>query len=404
MNARRIGALALCALLAFSGGCSLISVDEELRLEKENAKVIIEYRGAPVTKQAVTLEMNASLLNQQKTLAEMMEDENAWPGFRDGIVRQMAVFELTLDQAAALGLDRLTAEETAALDEEYAQGLADADSYLALVAQMTAGDDAEDSAAGVERYLGLRGYSAATYRKQLEREFVFEKTKAHFLSAVDVSEESVRNYYDSNLDMQKMGVDDSPAMFELQRSLGIVLYYPEGYMSVRHIFVGFDADIGSKAYAAYSDRDMALYDTLVGQGRASVAPKLDAITARLDAGESFDVLMGEYNEDPAFDSEPLKSEGFITGPYARLEIPGYLDAVSGLNAEGAYTVSFSYLGAHIIRCEKLLGGEVPYGDVRDDLHASLLRMETESEWSTLTQAWLDAAVADGTLKMYASRY
>lgn len=410
MNIRRITALLLCVMVALLGGCTLIDIDEDLKQEHENAKVIIEYNGKSITKYDVTLRMNKLLSPQNQTVEDMMASEDYWPGFKESIINQLATFEIALEKAAALGLDQLTAEEEAQINEDYETQLASIESYLGYMVSIAVENDPTldydaEYAKQLNSYLGIIGYSADTFKEELRRVLIFEKVKAHLLSDVTVTEEDVQSYYDNFSDIQRQNVESNPAMFGMQQSLGTVLYYPEGYMAVKHILLNFDEDIANDVYSAYYYNETEEYDAAVAKGMEALQPTLDEIMTKLEAGEDFAALMEQYNEDPDMNTEPQKSKGAIVGPYTPVEIPGYTEAIEELKQPGDYTQPFATpIGAYIVRCEKLAGGFVPYEDVRDTIHDTLLYERTESKWAQLSKEWIDAAVADGTLKLYSNRY
>ena len=410
MNIRRITALLLCVMVALFGGCSLIDIDEDLKQEQENAKVIIEYNGKSITKYDVTLRMNKVLSPQQQTLEDMMASEEYWPSFKENIMNQIAAFEIALEKAPALGLDQLTAEEEAQINEDYDTQIASVDSYLSYTVSMAVENDPTldydtEYAKQLNSYLNIIGYSADSFKEELRRNLIFEKVKAHFLSDIIVTEQDVQTYYDNFSEIQKKNVEASPEMFAMQQSLGTVLYYPEDYMSVKHILVNFDMEIASEAYQAYYYDETEEYEAATAKGMAALQPTLDEIMAKLEEGEDFEALMEQYNEDPDMKNEPTKTQGVIVGPYSSIDIPGYSEAIEVLKQPGDYTQPFATpIGAYIVRCEKLLAGTVPLEDVYDQIHSSLLTERSESKWIQITQEWVEAATTNGSLKIHANRY
>lgn len=413
MNKRKIIALALGALLALSGGCSLIDIDEEKAAEIDNAKVLIEYKDLDINKETVKMKMNAMLARQGMTIEQLSEseDKETWDSFRENIIKEMATMQITLEKAVELGLDKLTEDETAKIDEDYKSINDTVVSYAETFAKMAVeSDDSlnydEEYERQVEAYYNMMGYKKDTCRQQLEQEFIFSKVKEHFTKDITVTEEEVKSAYDSSLELQKGNMDMDPKMVETQIAFGgRVLVYPEGYMNVRHILVSFDEETSSAAAAAQGKNDTAEYDKIIKDAMSSIQPKLDDIKKRLEAGEDFAALMDEYNEDKQFSSEPAKSEGVVKGPYSNMDIPGYLEAMVKLTAEGQYTEPVvSQQGAYIIQCVKMLKGEVPYDDVKDEMTKSMELQNKETEWYNVTKEWIDAAVADGTLKMYPNKY
>lgn len=403
MNKRRIAALLICVLLVAMSGCSLFEVDEEL----DNARVLIEYKDKVVTKKAVTMRMEAVLSEQGMVIADIKDDAERWLPFRNSIVSELAVIEIAQEKAKELGLLPLTDDEIAEIDSTFKMV-----ANIAVEGNVGAAVDADPSldydteyARQLDAYLSQFGYTAATYREEIEREYILNKVKTYYTDQVVVAEEDVRSEYDINLEMQKNNVELDPSIIEMQSALGSkIFYYPEGYMYAKHIFVGYeDAETISAVRAAYDSGEMEQFETLVAQGMLALKPKIDEIMQKLDAGEDFFEVMKELSDETTF-NQPNAS-GVFVGPYSNFGVPGYVEAAATLSREGQYAQPFGALfGAYIVYCEKMLGGAIPYENVRDELYNSILSRRTSSKWSELSKEWVDAAVADGTLKMYADKY
>ncbi len=410
---KRIIALALGALLTLSGGCRLITVDEEKAAALDNAKILIEYKDIDINKEAVTLKMNADLAQQGMTIADLSErnDTSTWDSFRESIIKEMAAMQIALEKAAELGLDKLTDEEVALIDENYSTLKTSVESNVEFYVQMAVDNDSslnydEEYQRQLEAYYNMIGYKADTCREQMEKEFIFDKVWDHYTKDITVTDQEVKDSYDSSLNIQKSNISIDPKMIETQLSFsGQALYYPEGYMKVRHILIRFDAETRSAATAAYGKDDTTEYDSIIAKALPTIQSKLDDIKTRLEAGEDFSALMDEYNEDTAFIIEPYKSEGIVRGPYSNVDIPGYLDAMAKLTNESQYSEPvITYDGAYIIQCVKPLAGEIPFEDVKEKMTASMIASNKETEWYNVSNGWIDAALADGTLKMFPDKY
>jgi parvulin-like peptidyl-prolyl isomerase len=412
MNKRRIAALALGMLMLLSGGCSLVDVDEEKAAELEKSKTIIEYNDNLITKDKVSMKMNKYLTAQGMAIADLEDgdDEEIWARFKNDVVSEMVVDLIALEKAAELGLDQLTDEEITALDEAYQTSLASIESRVgtSVAADIVSNDKLNydtEFKRQLDEYFYLQGYSVETYRQDLEKEFIVDKVKAHFTKDVIVKEEDVRSYYDNNVKQQKGNIEISPSMVEQQMSFGsTVLYYPEGYMKVRHLLIGFDSATRGAAAIAYTNGDMDEYNRLIDEALPAIQPKIDEVLAKMEAGDDFTALIDEYNEDINVAVEPYRSEGFVEGPYSTNVDKEYIQAISTLTEPGQHTVFTNMYGCYIIRCEKLLEGAVPYEDVKDSFTASLLSQKRDLEWSTVSQGWVDEAKASGTLKLHTDRF
>lgn len=400
MKAKRIIALIICLFFVFSGGC-LFEIDEEL----DNAQVILQYKDKSIDKKTVTRWMEAKLSERGTTISEI-RDTDDWASFRDEVIRDIAVFEIALEKAAQLGLDTLDEGAVADIDDQI-----DSIAKIMVESNVKAAVDADPSldydeeyARQFEQYLSLFGYTTASFRDEIEREYVFNRLKDYYIKQVTVSDEDVRSDYEFNLDLQKNNIENNPEMIEFQMQMGTkTLYYPEGYKFVKHIFVRYEDDkIINDAYEAYLSDDTELYQQAVSRGMDTIRPKLNEIMDRLDAGENFDDVMNDSIQI-IYVGAPENSR--IIGPYSQSDIPNYKETALSLTREGQYSQPFgTHLGAYIIYCETLLDGEVPFEDVREELHNTMLLKRQVENWTQLSKEWVEAALADGTLKMYAGRY
>jgi foldase protein PrsA len=413
MNKTKIIAVALGLLLLFSSGCSLSDADKVKTAEQDKNKTIIEYKDLKITKDQVTMKMNKYLTSQGMSIADLQDEDDAaiWERFKNDIIQELAVDHMALEKAAELGLDKLSADEQSTLDKAYQDSVSKIESTVsASVKADMASDKSLDYDTEYKRqldeYYYLQGYSVDTYRQDLTNEYIVQKFKESLTKDVTVTDEQVRSYYDSNLKMQESSVKKSPESVEQQMSFGsTVLYYPDGYMDIRHLLISYDSDTRGSAAIAYADGKMTEYNQIITDALPTIQAKIDEVTAKMDAGEDFTKLIDEYNEDTSVDEEPFRTKGFAVGPYTtNIDIPGYMDAVNTLKEPGQYVTVNSYYGCYIIRCEKLLAGPVPFEDVKDSFKESLLKQNKDLEWSKTTQGWVDAAKADGTLKIYIANY
>ncbi len=414
MKHKRFMSLALGLLLVLSSGCSLVEKDEEKAAEIEKNKIIIEYKDITVKKDEITKKMNKYLTAQGMAIADLEDsedDKEIWDRFKSDIVREMAVDQIALEKAAELGLNKLTEEEEASLNEAYASSLSaiepniDASVRADMVSDKSLDYETEYKRQ-MDEYFYLQGYSVDTYREDLEKEFIINKVKEHYTKDIIATEEDVRKYYDSNVSIQKNNIELSPETVEQQAAFGgYVLYYPAGYMRIRHLLIGFESETRGAAAIAYADGDMTEYNRIIDEALPAIQPKIDEVLAKLEAGEDFTALIDEYNDDTSVAVEPYRSEGFVEGPYStNIDIPGYIDALAKLTEAGQYTTINTFYGCYIIRCEKQLEGAVPYEDVKDSFTTSLQTQKRDLEWSTVTKGWIDEAIEAGTLKINTDRY
>jgi len=408
MTHRKIAALALGLLLLLSSGCSLVDVDQEKVAEIENNKTIIEYNGTKVTKEDVTMQMTQYLsANQSSIDAIKSSGDDTWKNFKESYIKQIAVNLVALDKAKEMGLDQLTDEQKSSIDESYKSTMSMLDSVISSSVKSAVEKDPSldydtEYKKELKAYMNALGYDPDTYRDTLEKQTIIGLVKTSLTKDISVSDNDVLSSYNTQLKMQKNNIELSPNNFELQNQFGgTILYYPDGYMKVRHILIAFDDDTKSKALKAYSSTgDNTEYNKIIDESIPSILPKVNEVLDKMNSGEDFAKLMETYNTDAT-----MTSDGQIVGPYSsNVIVPGYLDAVAKLTKEGSYTTLTTYSGCYIIRCDKLMAGAVPYDDVKDGMKATMLSEKQSEKWSEVTTGWIDDAEKAGTLKMYTDQY
>ncbi len=411
MNKRRIAALLLCIPLIFSGGCSLIDIDQEKVDAIENAKVLAEYKDTDITKQQLVQYMSQNLAQQGTTLEDVQADETYWKSYLDSALNELVVNEIAMEKAIELGFDQLTEDENKQIDDEYNNTVDSIKSYVDYIAKAAVEDDPtknydEEYQNVMAMYFDSLGFTQESYRDEVKKKFILKKVYDDVIKDIVTTDEEVKENYDSQITIQQGNLKSQPSFVEMQEQIGSkVLVYPEGYMNVRHIYLAFDDETKSAATTAFGEDNTSEYDKLIGDGKAALKTKIDDIQSRLSAGEDFGKLMEEYNEDSSYSIEPYSTEGTEIGPYKSIDNPGYLDAVAKLTKEGQVSEPLvNYNGVYFIQCVKLLAGVVPYDDVKEEMTANMLAGKQSTEWSTVTKGWTDEAKSAGVLKMYPERY
>ena len=366
--------------------------------------VIIKYGDKAVDKNDVTRKMNSYLIKENMSIEDLSEgpDQEIWTRFKNDILFELAFRQIALEKAADLGLNDLTPDETAAVEKQYESGIATAES--ALFPGEIPDKYSRDYKKKITDYFNLLGYTYADYKDELKEDLIAGKVKEYYTKDITVSEEKVKEKYDFELDVQTKNVQADPASAEQQLFGSIRLYYPEGYMYVKHILISFDSASSGSAAVAYTDGRMSEYNEIVKKAMASVQSRVDEIMKKLDGGADFDALMAEYSQDTVMNGEPYKTSGTLVGPYTDIAMKEYVDALSTLDRAGEYTQPVpTFMGCYIIYCEKPMGGAVPYEEVKDELRGTLTEQQKAYEWSKLGEQWIQAAKDDGRLTMYAER-
>ena len=292
---------------------------------------------------------------------------------------------------ADLGLENLLSEEEiAALHAEaektyneeikayisyyYGSDLSDEDYQL--IYDMVAGAYAE------------AGYPLERYKEEFA---VGEAFAAHFNTfTFDIPDEKVKETFD------KLAADDQ-AMFENNVLMyeyalnyyGFDSYYmPEGYRGITHILIDADADALSAYAAATEGTDAETIETAKAAVIESCREKLDEIYAKIEAGESFENLINEYNTDPGMSGDNLKN-GYAVHKDSITFMQEFTDGAFSEKMVSVGDVSdpvVTSYGVHILYyLRDIPGGVIEYTDkIQADVEAYCVAKEQDA----LLRQWL----------------
>ena len=418
MRKRVLLALVLVLALLASTGCSLIVKDPEV----DKQTVVIEAAGQTFTKGEVQQQTDY-LLDYYAYMYSMYgmpfdaNDKEFIASVRDEAIDAMVKTAVLEKKITEMGLDQFSAEETAEMetyvDEQYNSYVEFVKSYSLADTELTA----DELQAAIDEAMISMGYG--TREQMLEDERLLraqDKLREAVVSTVAVTEEELQSEYNFLMGNARATYTEYPEAYGVDLTNGTVgMYYaPAGYRYVKHILVSFneedqaaidelsselsalqnDPDADEKTVAAF-EADLAAASE---KAAAAIQPVIDEIQAKLAAGESFETLMDEYNQDPGMTSDSI---GYAVCAGSTNWVQEFTDASMALEAIGDVSapVRSSY-GIHLIQyASDIPEGEIGLENVREELTADLLAAKQDTVYEeTLTQ-WAEEADA----KVYTDR-
>ena len=352
---------------------------------------------------------------------------------------------------AALPELALTAEDEAAVktaaEEDYNRIL-DQVKSLYLSDSELEGD--ELTAAAQARALELDSHYNLDYFMGLAREDkMVEKLREYAIKDVAVTEDEIQNQYQVNVDDAKKQYEENLSAYGTAVNNGQKAYYtPAGYRYVKQILLKFAADDQTAidtANTAVTDAEKALTDAqaavtenddaqkaegVTDETKAQLAeartaldqavtdaqaaldeakaksqqaletafanlqPRLDEVTAKLAAGEDFDALIEQYNEDPGMQSEPGKTNGYAVCTGYTPFMAEFVDAAMALANVGDVSepVKNDTYGYHIIRYQSdIAEGDVALDEVRSVIEPEVLADKQDTTYDAAVEQWKSEA-------------
>lgn len=370
---------------------------------------------------------------------------------RSQALESLAVQAVLLNKAAELKLDQLTEEEKA---EVYAQAESDwfyfRDSYaqgLALAEDATK----EERDAAIDAAMKDADVTWDLVYTSTWRNYILDKTQQYMVRDAKVTEEAFAAAFDAQVASDKGSYEADPAAYVDALLYGQAPYYaPAGCRYVKQILIqyneedqtllddanaalvtakstastaladakallGEEADLEAlmadaaaelteeqaaalKALAdaqAAEDAAAEAYNQAVETALANIAPMADEVLARVDAGEDWDALTAEYNDDPGMMAgQPTAETGYAVCEGMTSFDKAFVDAAMAIETVGDHSdkiVGESY-GYYIIKyVGDIAEGAVDAEAVREELTASLLESEQNSLYDATLNKWVEAA-------------
>jgi len=208
---------------------------------------------------------------------------------------------------------------------------------------------------------------------------------ATFVGEIEVSEESLRSYYDNN-----------PEEFKTEESVSLE------YIEIRLDEISQTVVIDESAIEEYYETNADRYRTQEQRLARHILITVDAdtdeaaaektitdLSERLAAGEAFEDLAGEFSDDPVSAEQGGSLEWSGRGDF----VSAFEEALFSLNqgeTSGPVRTEFGY---HLIRLDEISAGtQRSYEDVHDELLSELQLQEAADQFYTLAEQVDDLAL------------
>ena len=469
-------AMLLAAALMLSG-CNLIGYDAEL----DGAQAVAKVGDTEITKAEWADYRDYLVEYEQQYMQQyygftLPVDEASMASYGELALEQLIESVVVEDKMEELGYLELTEEENAEV-EEYATSMTDLYKMLiryqnypdletveeeqerlaAEAAEATPSEPQETVATITDAMLdemltndlNTIGYTHDYFVRTQTMSKQSEKLKAYTYEGVTVTDEQVKDEFDSRVATQKESYDANPAAYASAEQNGSDLYYmPAGYRGVKNLLIqisdekqdeikqlnsdltaaknlissGNDdleelkaqdtAELDEEALAAYNEQIAALeeqvasaqttidetqakIDETTEAAYAEILPLAQEVLAKAQAGEDFDALIETYGEDAGMTAEPNKSRGYLVCDGLSIYEQSFQDAAMALENVGdvsAELVKTSY-GFHILQyASELAGGEVEYTEeIKTAIYDEMLKEAQDAAYEAAVTQWVSEA-------------
>lgn len=440
--------MALLMALLMLAGCNLIATDPVLDAQQVVAKVgDTEITKGEWLAQTENVLYNNQLMYYYYGLSYDVTDSQAIADARSTAIDNMITSEVLKQKAAAEGLDVLSEEEQAQVEENVQS---DWSSYLDSYTTLYFSDselEGEELENAVIARMGEDGITQDALRAMYTDDIISDHLYQFAIQGVEVTDDEVRMEYDGLVLDQQGTLDATPTLYQSYVSNGTDIYYvPEGYRGIKQILIALDEDQAneiSELQSTITTNDTALEDLrtqldelqnpVEGEEPTATPGEIEASTEQVEtqiaqlveenataqtqldelqtqayaqieatasealekaqAGEDFDELIATYGEDEGMKEEPYASQGYPVCEGLTAYVAEFQDAAMALEKVGDISglVKTSY-GYHILQyAQDIPSGPVAYETVEEDLRAQLLSEKQDEAYTAKVDEWVAAA-------------
>ncbi len=440
--------MALLMALLMLAGCNLIATDPVLDAQQVVAKVgDTEITKGEWLAQTENVLYNNQLMYYYYGLSYDVTDSQAIADARSTAIDNMITSEVLKQKAAAEGLDVLSEEEQAQVEENVQS---DWSSYLDSYTTLYFSDselEGEELENAVIARMGEDGITQDALRAMYTDDIISDHLYQFAIQGVEVTDDEVRMEYDGLVLDQQGTLDATPTLYQSYVSNGTDIYYvPEGYRGIKQILIALDEDQAneiSELQSTITTNGTALEDLrtqldelqnpVEGEEPTATPGEIEASTEQVEtqiaqlveenataqtqldelqtqayaqieatasealekaqAGEDFDELIATYGEDEGMKEEPYASQGYPVCEGLTAYVAEFQDAAMALEKVGDISglVKTSY-GYHILQyAQDIPSGPVAYETVEEDLRAQLLSEKQDEAYTAKVDEWVAAA-------------
>lgn len=283
MHKKALLALLLAVTMLLSG-CALIEKDEAVDRATEIIKVGDNVHTKGEIQDQVNYQLNyMSLIYSMYGMSYDTTDADNISSVTDSVIDSLIENDVKNMKIKELGLDQLTEEETAELENEIAEDWQSTrdqvQSYYLSDTELT-GDELEKA---IDETCEEYGITYEAVVESTKETYLQNKLKSETVKDVTVTDEELQTELDSKAESAKTTYTNSPTSYGTAVNNGTTVYYrPAGYRMVKQILVKF------------TENDQAVIDELTTLHSNAETAVTEATTALTDLGvEDADALAAQ---------------------------------------------------------------------------------------------------------------
>lgn len=273
---------------------------------------------------------------------------------RSTIINYLINERIILDKAKELGVDSLTDEERAAVDEEFDALVAEQVEYfgdnadygtLAEGETVSDKDKEERGSADFDAYLNECGLTRDDLYMWQVNAALTNKVIDEAVKDISVERSEAQAQFDELVESTKALYESDPAEYESGKYSSVWL--PEGARRVKHVLLKFDDSFTDELKTTRENNDDAGADRLREQKAQEMEQDAQDILNMLENGADIDELITIYSGDATGSS--LEPDGYLVIPNGTTYMQEFQNAAYELENVGDVTTCVTDYGVHIIK-------------------------------------------------------
>ena len=351
---------------------------------------------------------------------------------KQSIVETAVQDAVLLAKASELGLDQLSEEEAAKLEEDAQSAMQYYVDYFISYYYADAEEITPEMTEEANNYWALNGITAESVLQDYTNAATFAAIEEYATKDVAVTEEDIQEAYDNLvLDNKEDYADDT--IYNSDRSGGeTIAWNPEGYRAVKHVLVKFNdeqaalyselqsqlASLNAEKEAIENpvegeegeeteeaaeaaeprsieeiDADIAACALEIEALYSQLLPTAEEVIVKFNEGVSFEDLIAEYNEDPGMTNEPTASQGYAVAANSTTWDPAFTEGAMSIAKKGDISAPvYGSYGIHIIYyMDDVVAGEVALEEIREGVEAIAFDKKYSDTYNAQVDAWMAEA-------------
>lgn len=272
---------------------------------------------------------------------------------RENIINNIIIEKVILKKAHELNVDTITDEEQKELDEQFEENYKQQIKYIGenAAAYGYESDSSESRTEEEIEKIGKELFSkildesnmtldilkqwskSALIGQKLMKELGKEVSRSEAEKAMNESIESAKELYKSDV-------------VSYERSNYTKIYIPDGSRMIKHILLGFSDEDMKQIQALRTDGKDGEADTYRAQKAAELADKVAEVEKKLDDGEDFMKLVGEYSADAS--ATIANPNGYLIVPDGKAYMAEFQKTAMEIEKVGGRKNCVTDYGVHIM--------------------------------------------------------